>query len=909
MGRLFSDDWGHPVGPIVIEGPSGIGKTALIGAACQIASDSGWAVLKARGDAFKAQDSYGILRQLTSSDADEPSGGLSPDDQPGAIVAMLDRLTRKLTAEHGLLIVVDDAQWSDEESSDWLSNLGPWPLHRRCRLIISLASRTPGLQLRPIERIVSQPSARVLSLRPLSSTAIGSLADGFFNATADENFILACQEATTGNPFLLVALFGELSLKGLLPDASAADRIGTTTSPAVARSVRRRLAGLAPEATALLEVTAVAATPIDLDLIAEVTKLDVARVSAWADSLAGVDLLTQSRPLSVVPPLVRRTVYAEIPPTRRAQLHSRIARSLKARGAPLDQLAEQLATGEPRGDEWVVSTLEEAASLAVTRGSPSNAVRYLSRALSEYPAARERSDLLLELARAESVLDPGSALEHLHQALDQGADPSAAAHAARQVAGSIDDLGARGKLGSMLEKISTLLSEEDVADRVDVAVSAALVSRSPRAAVIARESLSSLLDLRRHSPSHVEREALALSAVVDSGSPRRATAAEVADRVRHAALGADLVSDDPLTCELWARAVLALARAGEFEEADQRARLAQAFARSHDLPFADAEFSVTLATSLALQGALLEAEAEARCALSVDSQRPWNRRNEALACLASLLLDQGRSEEADELLSEHGGGHRPPSGVEGPTPLEQRGRLRALQGRTAEAIADLLNAGRQADEREVDSPLMTVWRSEAALCFAAEGRAGEAVRLAEENLALARSYGVPWAVGSALHVLAKVGEPDECLARLEQAVQLLDGSPAKVQLASALIDLGHALRQAGASPSEARNALRSGADIAFRSGANPLLSKATSELRLSGARPRRLALSGTQALTSSQSRIVSLAVAGLTNPEIADALFLSKKTVEGHLHHAYRKLGVRSRSDLKGGAIPAQRND
>jgi DNA-binding CsgD family transcriptional regulator len=247
--------------------------------------------------------------------------------------------------------------------------------------------------------------------------------------------------------------------------------------------------------------------------------------------------------------------------------------------------------------------------------------------------------------------------------------------------------------------------------------------------------------------------------------------------------------------------------------------------------------------------------------------------------------------------------------VEGPTLLEQRGRLRALQGRTAEAIADLLNAGRQADEREVDSPLMTVWRSEAALCFAAEGRAGEAIRLAEENLALARSYGVPWAVGSALHVLAIVGEPDECLARLEQAVQLLDGSPAKVQLASALIDLGHALRQAGASPSEARNALRSGADIAFRSGANPLLSKATSELRLSGARPRRLALSGTQALTSSQSRIVSLAVAGLTNPEIADALFLSKKTVEGHLHHAYRKLGVRSRSDLKGGAIPAQRND
>jgi DNA-binding CsgD family transcriptional regulator len=155
-----------------------------------------------------------------------------------------------------------------------------------------------------------------------------------------------------------------------------------------------------------------------------------------------------------------------------------------------------------------------------------------------------------------------------------------------------------------------------------------------------------------------------------------------------------------------------------------------------------------------------------------------------------------------------------------------------------------------------------------------------------------------------MHVMACVGKPDERLALIEEAVQLLEGSPARLRLASATIDLGRALRESGASPRRVRETLRSGADLAFRSRAAPLILSATAELRRSGARPRRLALSGAAALTASERRVVSLAIEGLSNAEIAATLVLAEKTVEGHLSHAFRKLGIRSRHELeaKGGS-------
>ena len=135
------------------------------------------------------------------------------------------------------------------------------------------------------------------------------------------------------------------------------------------------------------------------------------------------------------------------------------------------------------------------------------------------------------------------------------------------------------------------------------------------------------------------------------------------------------------------------------------------------------------------------------------------------------------------------------------------------------------------------------------------------------------------------------------LAQLEEAVQVLAASPAKLEHAKALAALGSALRR-GRQPSDAREPLREALELATACGATPLAEHARSELYASGARPRSEALSGVEALTPSELRVAELAADGESNKDIAQSLYVTPKTVEVHLSNAYRKLGIRSRREL-----------
>jgi DNA-binding NarL/FixJ family response regulator len=119
-----------------------------------------------------------------------------------------------------------------------------------------------------------------------------------------------------------------------------------------------------------------------------------------------------------------------------------------------------------------------------------------------------------------------------------------------------------------------------------------------------------------------------------------------------------------------------------------------------------------------------------------------------------------------------------------------------------------------------------------------------------------------------------------------------------LERAFALEALGAALRR-GRMPSEAREPLRRALELADRCGAQPLAQQARAELHAAGGRPRRTALGGVQALTASERRVADPAAAGRTNKEIAQALYVTPKTVELHLSNAYRKLGIRSRRELR----------
>jgi DNA-binding NarL/FixJ family response regulator len=126
---------------------------------------------------------------------------------------------------------------------------------------------------------------------------------------------------------------------------------------------------------------------------------------------------------------------------------------------------------------------------------------------------------------------------------------------------------------------------------------------------------------------------------------------------------------------------------------------------------------------------------------------------------------------------------------------------------------------------------------------------------------------------------------------------VLAGSEARLEHARALVDLGAALRRAN-HRAEARERLRESVDLARRVGALGLARRANEEIAATGARPRKVLQTGVDALTASERRVAQLAAEGMSNKEIAQTLFVTIKTVEVHLSHAYRKLGINSRTQL-----------
>ncbi len=147
------------------------------------------------------------------------------------------------------------------------------------------------------------------------------------------------------------------------------------------------------------------------------------------------------------------------------------------------------------------------------------------------------------------------------------------------------------------------------------------------------------------------------------------------------------------------------------------------------------------------------------------------------------------------------------------------------------------------------------------------------------------------------------GDTAAGLARLEEAVAVLDPSPARLELARALAALGAALRRERR-PGDAREPLRRALELAVACAATGLAEHVRTELYAAGARPRTDARSGAAALTASERRVADLASGGVTNRDIAQTLYVTPKTVEVHLSNAYRKLGIRSRREL-GAALAA----
>jgi DNA-binding CsgD family transcriptional regulator len=592
-------------------------------------------------------------------------------------------------------------------------------------------------------------------------------------------------------------------------------------------------------------------------------------------------------------PIVAAALYEGIGPGERGLWHARAARLLAADDPDRDpeRAALHLLRAHPAGEESTVELLRAAAARANARGAPETAVTYLRRALAEPPAPAGDAPVRLDLALAlAAVREPG------------------AAELARDVVARIEVPEPRAEAALRCARALALAGDSDQA--VDlyrlVLDRPAGVRASTLARVAAEFAATAWTDSRTKPLAHATVEQARtdppplplwrVNAALEATFAGRPTAEcrELLEPVLDAGiLAAETDSLLPTVAGISLVANDDLDRAREACDA----LVTDASARGWLSTVAHGRFM--RAWALLPGGAVSDAVADARTALDfkLSSATPMTGILWALAPLVDALVEGDRPDAAEAAIRAAGVDAPPAHALISPAFLQSRARLRLAQERPADAVADLEDAAARWAELEVRHPAVATWRADAVGALLALGRRPEAVRLAAEHLALAERAAVPSALCAALRAHAQVAPPAARIEPLDRAVRVTAGTPARLQHAYALFDLGCALRRANRR-AEAREPLRAALDLADAGGATRLAGRALIELHAAGARPRRAALRGPTALTTAERQVASLAAHGYTNRQIAQRLTLSRRTIETHLAHAYRKLDIHSRAEL-----------
>jgi DNA-binding CsgD family transcriptional regulator len=727
-------------------------------------------------------------------------------------------------------------------------------------------------------------------LRPaaLWEGAVARLVATRLGAEPATAFTSACLDATGGNPLLLGQLLTSLTGDGVAPEAGQVPAVRAVGPRAVSRTVLQRFHQLPDTALPVAHAVAVLGARADVPLVALLTGLEEQAVTAGAAALARADILGAASPLGFVHPLVRDAVYHDLPPGERERRHAEAARLLHERGAAVEEVASHLMLAPRRGDAWVVDVLAAAAAASRRRGAGDSAVAYLRRAMDEPPGADRTVQLALELGLAEMLTSGPAAAQHLRQAWGSLEDP-------------------RDRAGVAVPLALTLVLTATPDEAVDV-VRGALAEipaglHDERQALQAIELMAYLFgadDLTSCPvPERVQVEgggpgARMLAAITAFGRTLTGgSAVECTALARHALADGVLVDADPVlfpTAAIW---VLALA-----DRNDALAACQELDRRVHQHGSLAGHLALNLwrgATHL-WRGELQEAETSLLAAQ--ENVHAWGLTQSATtfvlgrAFLGELSLLRGGLAHARELLDPPTVDHPRTNGYR--LLLARWAQLLLAEGRHEDALEAALDLADRV--RGITNPGWAPWRSLAAQALDGLGRTDQALELVAEELDDARAFGSPSVVGRVLRLLGTL-ERDRGEPRLEEAVALLEGSTAGLELAEALLALGAAQRRQG-TPAKAREPLRRALELAQRAGAEALAGRARTELHAAGGRPRTVALTGPDSLTPSEQRVAELAADGRTNRGIAQTLYVTTKTVEVHLSSVYRKLGISSRRDL-----------
>jgi DNA-binding CsgD family transcriptional regulator/Flp pilus assembly protein TadD len=914
LGMLLGDAIGGEGRVALIEGPAGIGKTRLLAEARAQAPSYGMTTLSARGSELEREFPFGVARQLFEGALTDPArrdrlfqgaaaparavfespsgpsdAGEGPGDASFAALHALFWLAVNITADGPLLLAIDDLPWVDRPSLRFLAYLTRRLEGLPIAIATTLRTGEPPTDPALIAEIIQDPATAPVRPRPLTEAAVAEMVRDRLGAEADAAFCAAVHRATVGNPLLLRQLLTALESDRVAPDAEHAHVVRDIGQGAVSRSVLLRLERLGAETTAVARAVAVLGEHADLPAIGALAGIDEQRVATASAALARAEILRPERPLGFVHPLVRDAVYHDLPLGERELQHGRAARILSETGAPPEQVAAHLLVVPRRGEQWVSDLLQQAAADAMRKAAPESAVAYLRRALEEPPPPDQLARVQFELGVAEMLTRGPAALEHLEAAYGAIDDPVQRAVVAGVLGRALLFTGrpeegtdlARDAARALPPEAEEVRAQMDAFDVITVWFGVRPPSELKR--------LEPYRKLEPGAPVSAKMNAsIAAMAWIYEGGP----ADECAALALAAIEGGELVAADNGLLAFGATTTLVLTDRDEAVDASN-AQVADAYQRGS--LFSMSGIHLWRGFLHLWRGELPEAEELLRTAF--ESIERWGYGDNAHIYTAgffcSTMIARGDLDAARHGLTARDVDTDPIS--DGSRYWrEAHCELLLAEGQYDEAIEAADELARRFPHWSF--PPASRWRGHKALALHQLGRSDEATVVAEEDLSLARACGAPSALGRALRVLGTI-QGEDGFAHLWEALDVLDGTPSRLEHARALAALGAALRRNGLRE-EASEHLTRALELAEVCGAGSVSSFARAELVESGVEPSVEAPSGIRALTDTQRRVAVLAAEGHSEREIAQAMFVTPNAVDFQLGDVYRKLGVKTRDEL-----------
>jgi DNA-binding CsgD family transcriptional regulator len=902
-------------GLVLINGTGGFGKSALLASIRTHGADElGMDVLCAAGRRHERDFGFGVVLQLFEArlarvGEEERASLLSgsarqalPLFEAGPRSAFCEpsfevlhgiyRLCAKLAERGPVLLTVDDVDLADEASLRFLLHLGGRLEGLPVALVLTAGS-LPVRQTSPlVAELARHPATRRSALVPLAPDATARRVRGAWLSGAPDSVCRAIHDAAAGNPLLVDAIAGELVASNGSAAALTASRVRALAPASVCEWALQHATGLDPSAPGFLEALSIFGPGTELRHVAGLARLESEQAATIADDLIEAGLLSANEPLSFSQPVVATAIAASLSSVERATLHRRASRILASEDAPAQDVASHLMAATRTGSGWAVEALCESAAASLGAGRPADAVRYLRRALEEPPPRRLRAHVVLELGCAEATAGEPEAARRLSEAVDSVTAVPEQLGSALDAGRALLALGRQDEAKTIfdlaLEQAGT--EDDELTGRLRAARASTALFGDPDSAGAA------LLGEIPDGADHAGKRALLAVHAMD-GAIRGRPSAEVRALAERALARGALLEDETADGPVYYLPAFALSIAEDLQtaEAALTAAVEEARTRGSVLGFANASHMRSVA--ILLRGRIPDAAADARQALAVERQGWRLSVSGARVVLANCLIERGDFPAARRHLAaaENGPGEHAPvrSAV-----VITRARLAFLEGDVDGALADYLRCGELGTTAGADNPAMSPWRSSAAIALSVLGRPEEAYELAERELELAEAFGAPGPIGRALRALGMIRGPEKGLEALEAAVTQLESSQAALERARTLVEFGAALRRSGRRR-DAREPLRLGLDLAQRCGAEALVARAGNEAKIAGARPRRTAVSGVDALTERERQVALLAASGLSNRQIAEQLVVTVKTIEWHLGHSFRKLNVDSREKLR----------